>query len=947
MAKNEAKIKFTAETGEFNKQIQKSNSEMTELRAEMKLNETQMKATGKTVEGLENKHSILEKQLKASQDKTEALNQKVQKAVEIFGENSDEAAKLRTQLLNAQTAEEKLRQAVAQCADELKEFKGETDDTRTASEKLNDTIEEQQAELKKLKDAYTDSVLQYGKGSDEAKDLAKQIDKLSGELKENQKALGKAENAADKLDKSFDNAGDAARDAADGFTVAKGAIADLVSEAVQFGIEKVSEFVGYLKELPEATRELRQDMATLETSFETAGFTVGQATDTWKNLYTIFGEDDRAVEAANLISKMSDNQQELNDWVTITKGIWGSYQDSLPVEGLAESAMETSKVGTVTGNLADALNWSSEAASMFAKYMGEDVTTAEDAFNVALSECRTEQERQALITETLTALYGDAAKKYDEASGSQLDAKEAAAELALAEANLAETIEPVTTAWEGLKTTLLVAVTPAIEAVCGGLENALGWLKEHPVAAQALAAVLGVLAVGISGLAIGLGIYTAAQWLANSAMIAFVAPILGIIAVIALVVAAIVVLVNYWDEIVAACGRAWEGVKATLAQWGAWIDTNVIQPVVNFFKGLWQSMQNIWSGICDGAKAAWDFICNAVKVGIMFIGSIISAAFQIITLPYRFIWENCKEYVFAAWEWIKTKVSAAVNAVSSVINKVFTKVKTFFSTIWNACKSVVSKVWTGIRDAVSKAAQAVWDKVSSVWNKVKTVTSTVFNACKSVASSIWNGLKSVVTKVVDGVKSKVSNVWNGIKSTTSSVFNGLKSTVSNIWNKIKDAMMKPIETARDKVKAAIDKIKSFFNFSWSLPKLKLPHFKITGKFSLNPPSVPKFSIQWYKLGAIFKKPTLFNTPYGIKGVGEAGAEAVLPINKLEGYIANAIEKTQNIVNLDALAEAIEDLANRPVSLNINGRQFALATAGDGDSVNGLRSTFKSRGLVLD
>lgn len=134
MAKNEAKIKFTAETGEFNKAIQKSNSEMTELRAEMKLNETQMKATGATVEGLENKHSILERQLKASQDKTEALNQKVQKAVEIFGENSTEASKLRTQLLNAQTAEEKLRQAVQQCADELKDFKGETQDTRTASE---------------------------------------------------------------------------------------------------------------------------------------------------------------------------------------------------------------------------------------------------------------------------------------------------------------------------------------------------------------------------------------------------------------------------------------------------------------------------------------------------------------------------------------------------------------------------------------------------------------------------------------------------------------------------------------------------------------------------------------------------------------------------------------------------------------------------------------------
>ena len=149
------------------------------------------------------------------------------------------------------------------------------------------------------------------------------------------------------------------------------------------------------------------------------------------------------------------------------------------------------------------------------------------------------------------------------------------------------------------------------------------------------------------------------------------------------------------------------------------------------------------------------------------------------------------------------------------------------------------------------------------------------------------------------------------------------------------------------VKNAIDKVKSYFNFKWELPKIKLPHFKISGKFSLNPPSVPHFNVEWYKLGAIFTKPTLFNTPYGLKGVGEAGAEAVLPIDKLQGYISNAIDKAQNVVNLETLAYAIEDLANRPIELNINGRQFALATASDGDSVNGLRSSFKGRGLVLD
>ena len=136
------------------------------------------------------------------------------------------------------------------------------------------------------------------------------------------------------------------------------------------------------------------------------------------------------------------------------------------------------------------------------------------------------------------------------------------------------------------------------------------------------------------------------------------------------------------------------------------------------------------------------------------------------------------------------------------------------------------------------------------------------------------------------------------------------------------------------------------NFSWSLPKLKLPHISISGKFSINPPSVPKFSISWYKDGAIFTKPTLFNTPYGLKGVGEAGAEAVLPIEKLEDYISGAIERTTNAVNLNTLASAIEDLANRPINLNVNGRTIAVATAGDSDSVNGFRSTLQGRGLML-
>lgn len=932
MAKNEAKIKFTAETGSFNSAIQKANNKMSELRAELKLNETQMKASGDAVEGLENKHSILQKQLKASQDKTEALSQKVQKAVEYFGENSQEASKLRTQLLNAQNAEAKLEQAVKACADELEDQRNAAREAEDATETLTDKIDRQQRELKELKSAYVNAVDAYGETSDEARELAREIEDVSGELKQSKSAFNDASDAADKLDRSMDDAGDSASDSADGFTIAKGAIADLASEAIQLAIGKISEFIGWLRELPEATREIRQDMATLETSYESVGLTTEQATETWKDLYTVFGEDDRAVEAANLIAKMSDSQQDLNDWVTITTGIFGTYQDSLPVEGLAEAAMETAKTGDVTGVLADALNWSSEAASMFSKYMGEDVTTAEEAFNVALSECTTEQERQSLITETLTALYGDAAAKFEEASGSQLAAKEATAENIIAQNDLANAIEPVTTLWEELKTSLLVAVTPAIESVCGALEGALGWLKEHPVAFKAVAAAVTVLAVGLGALATAWGIYTVAQWAANSAMLAnpLTWIIAAVIAGIAALVAIIVVVVEYWDEIVAACSSAWESLKAILSQWGEWINSNVIQPVVEFFSGL-------WDGIVEAAQTAWDFICNVVSVGVQLVGAVISAAVQIITLPFRFIWENCKEYVMAAWEWIKFKVSAGINAVKNTISKVMTAVKSVFSTVWNAIKNVVSTVWNGIKSVVTTAVNAVKSKVSSVWNSIKSVT-----------SNIWNGVKNTISNVWNNIKSKVSSVVNGVKSTVSSAFNGIKSTATSVWNGIKNAIITPIEAAKSKVKGVVDAIKGFFSgMKLSLPKIKLPHFSVSGKLSLNPPSVPKMSISWYKDGGIFTKPTIFDTPFGLKGVGEAGAEAVLPIDRLEGYISGAIEKAQNVVNFDTLAAAIEDLASRPMVMNINGRQFATATASDGDSVNGLRSSFKSRGLALD
>lgn len=905
MARNnsEAKIKFTADTSEFNDSIKKSNRELSELRSELKLNDAQMQNAGVSVDGLKKKHGILEEQLNASRAKTEALSQKVEAAARIFGENSEEASRLRNQLANAQIAEEKVKKAISDCNKEIERQEQAQRDAAAEAEamareqkeaerpinRLTNTIEEQQAELEQLKKKYADAVLEFGKGSDEAKDLGRKINDLSGELADNQRALGKVEKAADKLDQSFDNAGDAAADAGDGFTVLKGTIADLASEAVQLAINKVGEFIDYLKELPEATREIRQDMATLETSFAKQGFSAETAEQTWRELYNVFGEDDRAVEAANLISKMAKSQEDLTTWVTITKGVWGSYQDSLPVEGLAESSNETAKVGKVTGVLADALNWSGEAARMFAGYMSEDVTTAEDAFNEALADCSTEQERQALITETLTALYGDAAREYDKVSGAQIKAKDTTAENILVQNEMADAIEPVTTAWQGMKNELSSNFLPVLEKVGG-------FFGKHPALLKIFAVAVATLSLAFTALGVALGVYAVKQWLANTALWGFLAPILPIIGAVAGVIAVLGLLIVFWDDIKAGAVSLWEGIKSLFVGAANWLNTNVIQPIIGFFKSIWPTV-----------KQVWDDIVNVIKVALMFIGSLISAAFQIIALPFRFIWENCKQYVFAAFEWIKQKLSEAWQAIKTI----FAPVASWFGEKFQAAKT---------------AAQNAWSTV------------------KGFFSNIWSGIKSTFSNVGGWFREKFQSAKTGAQNAWSSVtsfFSNTKNRIVSGFADIKEKLSAPF-------KAAIDKIKGFFDrLKLKFPNIKMPHFKITGKFSLDPPSVPKLGVEWYAKGGIFTKPTIFNTPYGFKGVGEAGAEAVLPIDRLQGYIAGAIERSSQVVNLQSLADAIEDIANRPLQMNINGKRFALATASDTDNVSGMRSRYVDRGLILD
>lgn len=449
----------------------------------------------------------------------------------------------------------------------------------------------------------------------------------------------------------------------------------------------------------------------------------------------------------------------------------------------------------------------------------------------------------------------------------------------------------------------------AIDKLSSGFEKAKGFIKDHNAELKMLGGVIVATTAGVSafllvmnwgsivGAAIGLITKLKNGFIAlNATMLAN--PIALVIAAIAALAAGFIYLWNtsegfrnfwigLWETIKTAASNVWEAIKAAA-------DT-VINALVTGWQSVAMFFSELWSSITNIVSTAWEFIKNIVSLGLQTIGLIISAAVQIITLPFQFIWENCKGIIQAAWNTIKNIVTTAVNAVKNIITTIFNAVKAFITNVMNVIKNIFTTVWNGIKTVITNVVNAIKTVVTNAWNAIKNVTTSVFNAVKSVASSIWNGIKTVISSVVDGVKSKVSSVWNSIKSTTSSVFDSIKSTASSVWNSIKSAIEKPTNAAKDAVKSAIDKMKSFFNFSWSLPKLKLPHISISGGFSIMPPKAPKFSIKWYKKAMdnamLLNSPAIFGYDQvagKFLGGGEAGTEVVSGANTLMGMIRDAV-----------------------------------------------------------
>ena len=480
---------------------------------------------------------------------------------------------------------------------------------------------------------------------------------ISAEVKKLQDAVKKAKTSisdftkqakekVEKFGQEFEKVGNAAKT---GLAVVGGAVAGAAAA---------------LLSLSSSTAEYRTAQAKLNTAFETAGASAGTAKQVYNDLYRTLGDSDVAVEAANHLAKMTTNQQELSEWTTICQGVYATFGDSLPIEGLTEAANETAKVGAVTGSLADALNWAG---------------VSEDAFNEKLAACNTEAEREKLIRETLNGLYNDASANYEKNNASLLAYNEAQAKMSEATARVGEALQPVMTALTTLGADILTALAPYIEqfaaeylpkiteALAGVGEKigvVIGWIKDNWELVSTIGTIiLGVVAV-LATLSIAISAVSAVLAIATS-------PITLVVLGITALVAAIVLCVKHWDEIKAKVKE----VAEKIANWAK----DMGEKVGKWFSEMGEKMKNAISN----AKEAVVNKFNEIKQGITdkitsAKESVVSAATNIVN-GMREKFNNAKTTVFGIFDSIKQGLTDKINAAKDSIKGVIETIKGFFN----------------------------------------------------------------------------------------------------------------------------------------------------------------------------------------------------------------------------------------------------------------------------
>lgn len=553
------------------------------------------------------------------------------------------------------------------------------------------------------------------------------LNKNEAELKQQTKALENLEKSSDDAGKKIDDVGKKSKDSGKGLSGLKkaGSIAASAIAAVSAACVAA---VGALISLAESTRESRTNMAKLETSFTTAGHSAQAATNTYKELYGILGDDGQATEAAQHLAKLTTNQQELATWTNIATGVYAAFGDSLPIENLTEAANETAKTGQITGGLADALNWAG---------------VSEDSFQESLNRCTTEQQRQALITDTLNGLYSEAAAKYKETNAEVIEAQKAQASFNDTLNSLGAIAEPVMTLLKNFANDVLKDWKPFIELIGGGLSEAF---SDAERSAEKLSDGIGGLMENmINKISTAMpSIINALGTILPSVINTYINMLPTMISTNSDLFTKIINLISEMlpdivDNIMLILPQLITALTDAIPQ--------LLDAAINFLMAIVDALPTVITGLLNALPV---LIEKLLPVLISFGPKILSAAIELFMNIVKSIPKIAKDLILSMPE-----------IITSIVNGL----KDGFSRVKEIGGDLIKKVWDGIKNMVTWIKDKLKGFVTGdIFDGLSDGLESIKNVGKDLVKGLWNGITSMVDWIVDKVKGFGNTVLNGLKS---------------------------------------------------------------------------------------------------------------------------------------------------------------------------------------
>jgi len=788
-AKNEAKIRFTAETSEFNQALRDANSDLSSLRAEMKLAEAQFKNTGDEAEYQKQKLELLEASLQANHDKQEALTSKLEVAKQIYGEDSEEVAKLERALTYAKTEEQNL-------LNQVNDTNGGMDAQKEAAEGAGNAMDDVASilvnagiadKIREIGEAAIDMAGDFSEASativegtgasgEALEDLNRQAQDAFGRIADADADLNSISSILAELNTRFGLTGDAAEDmtvkiqqfaqhtGTDG-TKAVDSIADIMH---RWGLD-IEDVDGLLDDLTTANQSCQMSVDDLtgyltknSTQFQELGYSTEDA------LALLISLSDGGANVSNVMSGLTKGVSNLSG---VTDDVPGAFRDA--VQAISEA-----------GSVSEALQ----------AQVGDTGKTVEEIFGKkAAQELATNIQNGSFAVEDWTSV---------------LQANEGALQ------STAENATTMQDAWSQATNNVSLALgstfAPAISAVVTQVAEVISKVAQVVQDSPALQAI-------IVGVAVALGILATA--LAISA---------------------------------------------------------IIQGVTTAF-GLLNTV----------------LLANPIFLVITAIAALVAALI--------FAYNNCETF-------------------RAIVDNAFTMIKNVAVNVFNSVQTTITNVFNAIRSI----AETIRGTLSNVWNSIRSTASSVWNGIRSTASSVWNGIKDNVINPIRTAYDNVTSKFSDLKSKIDDKINDIKSKVESTFNSIREKMESPIETAKNTIDGIISTIKGWFPFSLGriVDNIELPHFSISGEFSLNPPSIPHINVDWWASGAVFNKATLIPTINGVHGVGEAGPEAVSPISVLQEYVGSEVRRNVPQIDYDLMADKVAGACARMnISIDVDKRQI--------------------------